>query len=96
MIVLIALFAYLKLIAFYFAVISLIYCVIVSLKGGDFITSLIYIFKRFDLKRFEFLKKYLTDFFICYLKYFLINDYRPQFSDFLSKISALLLSTDSH
>ena len=43
----------------------------------------VYIFKRPDLKRFEIFKNIP---FNC----------RPQFSDFFSKISAILLSTDSH
>ena len=43
----------------------------------------VYIFKRLDLKRFEIFKN-------------IPSNCRPQFSDFFSKISAILLSTDSH
>ena len=43
----------------------------------------VYVFKRPDLKRFEIFKN-------------IPFNYRPQFSDFFSKISAILLSTDSH
>ena len=43
----------------------------------------VYISKRLDLKRFEIFKN-------------VPSNCRPQFSDFFSKISAILLSTDSH
>ena len=43
----------------------------------------VYISKRLDLKRFEIFKN-------------IPSNCRPQFSDFFSKISAILLSTDSH
>ena len=42
-----------------------------------------YIFKILDLKLFEIFKN-------------IPSNCRPQFSDFFSKISAILLSTDSH